>query len=54
MKVRDMTDEELGESLNHYTNLINSGQNTEENLQKLDDIYAEIIDRKLARRPAWF
>ena len=49
-----MTDKELGEWLNYYSQLIKSGQNSEENLEKLDNLYAEIIDRKLAKQPVWF
>tara|TARA_B100000700_G_C14367570_1_gene544418 strand:- start:45 stop:209 length:165 start_codon:yes stop_codon:yes gene_type:complete len=54
MNVKEMTDKELGERFNYYANLINSGQNSEENLEKLDNLYAEIIDRKLAKQPNWF
>ena len=53
MNTKDMTDKELGEWFNYYSNLIKSGQNSEENLKKLDDLYLEIIDRKLAKRPVW-
>ena len=53
METRSMSDKELGEMFNYYSGLVKSGQNTEENLQKLDDLYIEIVNRKLAKRPVW-
>ena len=54
METKIMSDKELGEWFNYYSGIIKSGQNTEENLRKLDDLYVEIINRKLAKRPVWF
>lgn len=53
METKNMSDKELGEWFNYYSNIVKSGQNTEENLRKLDDLYVEIINRKLAKRPVW-
>jgi len=53
MEIKRMSDKELGDWFDYYSKLISSGQNTEENLQNLDDLYVEIINRKLAKRPVW-
>jgi hypothetical protein len=54
MIIKEMTDEQLGKTLNYYVDLIKSpGGDNDVNLKKLDEIYGEIIDRKLQSRPAW-
>ena len=53
MKIKEMTDEQLGEEFNIYVARVNSGNASDEDLATLDTLYAEIIDRKLARSPVW-
>jgi|SaaInlV_100m_DNA_2_1039680.scaffolds.fasta_scaffold355279_1 hypothetical protein len=54
MIIKEMTDEQLKFALNYYISLTkDSDGNNNVNLKKLDEVYVEIIDRKLQRKPTW-